>query len=71
MESRWTAVQDRVQAFFPETDGVILSAVIERRDALVRYLAQIHDLTPSEALEGLELVYARTQPVAPISLAAE
>ena len=67
MEMRWPDVIERLQTMFPESDSTVLSALIGHRDVAARYIAQIHDLTVAEAMEGVEWVLGVARP----ALAAE
>lgn len=56
METRWVELVQRLQDMFPESDGMVLAALIEKTDTVARYIAQLHDLTIAEATEGVEWV---------------
>ena len=62
---------ERLQQMFPETDGSILSALIEQRDIVARYIAQIHDLTLAEARESVEWVLGYSASTSSSAIAAE
>ena len=59
MDGRWRSLLNRLEHFFPEADGVVLAAIIEKHEALIRYIAQIHELTIAEAREVFELALLR------------
>ena len=71
METRWAEVIQRLQTMFPESDGPVLAALIEKTDAVARYIAQIHDLTISEAAESIEWVLDQLPAPKPAVLVAE
>lgn len=71
MDTRWVEVIQRLQTMFPESDGSILAALIEKTDTVARYIAQIHDLTITEAAEGIEWVLDQLPSSQPAVLAAE
>ena len=59
MEARANDRLTRLQTAFPQSDGSVLTALADRKDVTARYLAQVHDLTYAEAVEGMEWIADR------------
>ena len=54
MNAHGTEIIKKLQSIFPQSDGTVLSALLEQGDAVARYVAQLHDLTLAEAVEAIE-----------------
>ncbi len=71
MDARANELLSKITTHFPESDASVLTALLEKTDATARYLAQVHDLTLSEATEGLEWALAARPAVLATQFAAE
>lgn len=51
---------EKIIRFFPKADPQIVSALSAHTQTLTRYLSQIHDLTPKETSETIDIFFLGT-----------
>ena len=69
MDTTWNSALARIVEWFPNEDAHVIGVLLDHRDAVVRYLAQVHEITVSEVSEVLDVLLGFRED--PVALAAE
>ena len=69
MDTTWNSALARIVAWFPNGDAQVIGALLDHRDVVARYLAQVHEITVNEVSEVLDVLLGFRED--PIALAAE
>ncbi|MXQ07229.1 hypothetical protein GQ651_05160 [Alphaproteobacteria bacterium GH1-50] len=67
MDTAFGTALKRITDWFPNSDATVIGALLGHRDAVARYLAQVHEVTVAEVAEVLDALLGHREMTLPLA----